>query len=141
MKDRLETFTGLITRISRSIRRIKNQEMEAYNLKGPQVFCLYYLCSEDGLCAAELCARCGEDKATISRALSELESGGFITSDGGYRGALHLTEKGAHAAGLIEDKIHAVFARAGLTEEERETFYRQLASICAQLERMADTRI
>lgn len=141
MKDRFETFTGLIARIGRSIRKIKNQEMAAYNLKGPQVFCLYYLCTEDGPCASELCARCGEDKATISRALADLEQSGFITGEGGYRGALHLTQQGRLAAGIIEDKVNAVFERAGLSEAERDTFYRQLTSICAQLERMAEERI
>ena len=43
MDSRFETFTLLITRISRSIKRIKAEEMAAFGLKGPHVSCLYYL--------------------------------------------------------------------------------------------------
>ena len=43
MKERFETFTVLINRISRNIRKIKNQEMAEYNLRSPHISCLYYL--------------------------------------------------------------------------------------------------
>ncbi len=42
MRERFETFTVLINRISRDIRRIKNQEMAAYHLRSVHVSCLYY---------------------------------------------------------------------------------------------------
>ena len=67
MEERFETFTVLITRISRSIKRIKADEMADFELKGPHVSCLYYLSQRDGMTAAELCERCDEDKAAISR--------------------------------------------------------------------------
>ena len=41
--ERFETFTVLINRISRNIRKIKNQEMAEYNLKSAHVSCLYYI--------------------------------------------------------------------------------------------------
>lgn len=62
MEDRFETFTVLIARISRSIRRLKAEEMERLGLKGPHVSCLYYLSLYDELTAAELCERCDEDQ-------------------------------------------------------------------------------
>ena len=43
MEERFETFTILIARISRSIKRIKSEEMADFELKGPHVSCLYYL--------------------------------------------------------------------------------------------------
>lgn len=43
MKERFETFTVLINRISRNIRKIKNQEMAEYHLRSAHVSCLYYL--------------------------------------------------------------------------------------------------
>ena len=67
MEERFETFTVLIARISRSIKRIKADEMADFELKGPHVSCLYYLSQQDGMTAAELCERCDEDKAAISR--------------------------------------------------------------------------
>lgn len=69
MEERFETFTVLIARISRSIKRIKADEMADFELKGPHVSCLYYLSQRDGMTAAELCERCDEDKAAISRSL------------------------------------------------------------------------
>ena len=43
MTERFETFTVLINRISRKIRKIKIQEMADYNLRSAHVSCLYYL--------------------------------------------------------------------------------------------------
>ena len=42
MEDRFETFTILISRINRSIRKIKNQEMADWGLKSIHVSCLHY---------------------------------------------------------------------------------------------------
>ena len=67
MEEQYETFTVLIARINRSIKRIKSAEMAEFQLKGPYVSCLYYLSLTDGLTAAALCERCDEDKAAISR--------------------------------------------------------------------------
>ena len=73
MENRFETFTVLVNRISRNIRRIKNQEMAEYDLRSAHISCLYYLYANPGLTATDLCERCEEDKATISRALEYLE--------------------------------------------------------------------
>ena len=62
MEERFETFTVLIARISRSIKRIKADEMADFELKGPHVSCLYYLSQRDGMTAAELCERCDETR-------------------------------------------------------------------------------
>ncbi|MBQ7849394.1 MAG: MarR family transcriptional regulator, partial [Clostridia bacterium] len=81
MDNRFETFTVLLNRISRSIRRIKLQEMSEYGLRSSHTSCLYYLYAESGLTAAELCERCEEDKATISRALEYLENNGYLNGE------------------------------------------------------------
>ena len=65
MKERFEIFTGLIHKISRNIKRIKNQELSEYGLRSTHVTCLYYLYSAQSLTATELCERCEEDKATM----------------------------------------------------------------------------
>ena len=69
MQERFETFTVLINRISRDIRKIKNQEMADYHLRSVHVSCLYYVYSLGNVTSAELCEHCEEDKATISRAV------------------------------------------------------------------------
>lgn len=144
MKERFETFTVLIGRIYRNIRKIKNQEMADYDLRSPHISCLYYLYSSDGLTATDLRERCDEDKATISRSLDYLKVRGFLRSDGksgkSYKSPLHLTEKGREVGKKISDKINRVLDDVGadLTEEERVTFYHSLGIICNGLERVCN---
>ena len=147
MKERFETFTVLINRISRNIRKIKNQEMAAYHLRSAHVSCLYYIYSMDHATATDLCERCEEDKATISRALEYLESTGFITRDAEsakrYKSPLRLTEKGAEVAKKICDKITFFLEKISieLTEEERLQFYRSLSLISKGLNNIASNKI
>ena len=142
MKERFETFTVLINRISRNIRKIKNQEMAEYNLRSPHISCLYYLYMAGELTATELWERCEEDKAAISRALDYLEKNGFIVCESKsakrYKSPLSLTEKGNYVGKRIADKIAGVLNEIsdGLTEEERVAFYRSLAIISESLERV-----
>lgn len=143
MQERFETFTVLINRISRNIRRIKNQEMAAYHLRSAHVSCLYYIYLLNGVTSAELCEHCEEDKATISRALEYLESNGFIVRNSEwtkrYRSPLLLTEKGREVGKRIAEKISAVLDTVShtLTEDERAAFYLSLSAISRSLEAIA----
>ena len=143
MENRFETFTVLVNRISRNIRRIKLQEMADYGLRSTHISCLYYLYTSDGLTATELCERCEEDKATISRALEYLETNGYLTCESQtakrYRSPLLLTEKGAELGRIIAGKIGAVLEGIGseLSDEERRAFYHSLSVISESLERVA----
>lgn len=140
MQERFETFTVLINRISRNIRRIKNQEMAEYRLRSVHVSCLYYLYTGNGLTATDLCERCEEDKATISRGLEYLETNGYLTCESKsakrYKSPLLLTEKGLAVGRKIADKIEGVLdaVSSGLSEEERLAFYRSLRIISESLE-------
>ncbi len=144
MTERFETFTVLMNRISRNIRKIKNQEMAAYQLRSSHISCLYYLYTADGLTATELCERCEEDKATISRALEYLETNGYLTCQvekaKRYKSPLVLTEKGREAGKTIADKINRVLdeIQVGMTEEERLAFYRSLSAVSDCLEAVAN---
>ena len=146
MLARFETFTVLINRISRNIRRIKNQEMAEYELRSPHISCLYYLYVSDGLTASELCELCEEDKATISRSLDFLEKNGYITreprGERRYKSPLLLTEQGALVAEKIAAKINCVLDELslGLSDAERASFYRSLAIISQKLEELAGNR-
>lgn len=143
MEERFETFTVLINRISRNIRRIKNQEMAEYDLKSPQVSCLYYLYKSDGLTATDLCERCEEDKATISRSLESLELNGYLARGPKgvkrYKSPMVLTEKGVAVGKKISDKIDGVLSEISsrMTEEERIRFYTCLSAISDSLEQVA----
>ncbi len=144
MDERFQTFTVLITRLSRSIKRIKGEEMAEFGLKGPHVSCLYYLLLEDGCTASRLCERCEEDKAAISRSLDYLEERGYLTCDvrgqRRYKSPLHLTPEGERVARAVAEKIDRIVraASADLSEGERETMYRGLTAICENLEHISE---
>lgn len=140
MQERFEMFTVLINRISRNVRKIKNQEMADYNLRGAHVSCLYYLYMGENMTATDLCERCEEDKATISRALDYLETNGYLTCETKntkrYKSPLVLTEKGSVVGEKITERVDRVLGAIGtsLTEEERIAFYRSLSIISDSLE-------
>ena len=143
MKERFETFTVLITKISRSIRRIKTEEMQEFNLKVPHVSCLYYIYKEKALTPKHLCELCEEDKASISRSLDYLESNGFLTrsdDERKYKKSIRLTEKGKSAGKIVAEKIDNILdiAGEGLSDEERTTFYRSLTLISDNLQKICD---
>ena len=151
MEKRFETFTLLITSLSRSIRRIKTETMAEYHLKSPHVSCLYYLYKRPGMTAAELCEVCDEDKAAVSRSLLYLENNGFLVREGSasdrvreggkhYRSPLVLTEKGSEIARSLAERIDHVLAAVsmGVTEEERAVMYRVLKQIDENLRNLCD---
>ena len=144
MKNRFENFTGLISSISKSIRKIKTEEVEEYNLKSTHVSCLYYIYKAEELTAKELCDLCGEDKALISRSLDFLETNGFIqcnsTLKKRYKSGLILTEKGSVIAKKITQKIDQILnlASNGLTEENRRILYESLELINNNLQNLCN---
>lgn len=143
MQERFEMFTVLINKISRNIRRIKNQEMAEYHLRSVHVSCLYYIYILKGATASDLCDRCAEDKATISRALDHLETNGYLHCESKYakryKSPFTLTDKGMEVGRIIADKIEGVLAAvsAELTQEERVAFYRTLSMISEGLENLS----
>lgn len=140
MKSRFETFTVLITKINRNIRKIKNQEMAEYDLKSPHISCLYYLYTAESMTATELCEKCEEDKATISRSIEYLERNGYLTCETKtakrYKSPLILTEKGKQVGQKISDKVNRFLetVSAALSEEERVSLYHSLSIISESLE-------
>ncbi|MBQ8885954.1 MAG: winged helix-turn-helix transcriptional regulator [Clostridia bacterium] len=144
MQERFQTFTMQIAKISRCIRRIKTEEMAEVNLKSPHVSCLHYLYKYGPMTATELCELCEEDKAAVSRSIEYLEENGYVacerTAKKRYKTPLCLTEKGTAAGALIEEKIDGIVSLAseGLDEESRTVFYRALALIGDNLQKICE---
>lgn len=143
MVERFETFTILLNRINRNIRKIKNCEMAKYELRSPHISCLYYLYTTKGLTAKDLCERCEEDKATISRSLDYLEKNGYLVCNSDtkkrYNATFELTERGMRAGKTTADKITAVLDEisTGLSDEDRKIFYRSLNIISENIDKVA----
>ena len=144
MEERFQAFTVLIASISRSIRRIKTEEMAEFNLKSPHVSCLYYLYKSDSLSAKQLCDICEEDKANVSRSIKYLEENGFVhaepTSGKRYQTPLVLTEKGRATGKRVAEKIDSILMAAskGLSEADRAVMYESLSIINDNLQRICD---
>lgn len=138
--ERYRYFTALITKINRSIKRIKSEEMNEFNLKGPHVSCLYYLYTTGGTTATEICEMSEDDKATISRSIDHLEEIGLInkrtTENKKYNVFLTLTDKGKELAQKIAVKIERILNIAGekIKNKKRQTMYECLMTINENLE-------
>ena len=145
MDGRFETFTVLIGKIGRNIKRLKTCQMAQLDLKGPHVSCLYYLYRSGTLTAAELCDRCEEDKAAISRSLEFLEQKGYLVCQREktrkYKTPLVLTTKGQQAGREVSERIEQMLAQAsqGLSDEERQIMYGALEKISSNLDALTDT--
>ncbi|MEZ3486172.1 MAG: MarR family transcriptional regulator [Lachnospiraceae bacterium] len=146
MIHRFEQLTTGVSQIYKNIQRIKKLEMRSLGLKGTHVMCLYFLSSHpDGLTASDLCSLCKENKAGISRILSDLEEHGFIYYDHPqdkrrYRSRAFLTDTGAAQARKVNRLIFRAVLEGGrdITAKERDTFYRVLHLISDNLDKFCE---
>ena len=142
MEERFETFTALVTGISRAIRKIKNEEMVEFHLKGPHVSCLYYLYKDGALTVKELSELCEEDKANMSRTVEHLEKSGYIVKRTAcrYRAQLSLTEEGARVGAHIAARIDRMLSAVGegVNDDARQILYESLTKIHENLKRVCD---
>ncbi len=143
MIQRFDAFVSGITACYKYIQRIKSMEMTEFGLKGTHVMCLYYLRQNPGgLTASQLCGLCAEDKAAISRTVSELRSRGYVTSLGekAYRAMLTLTGAGHEVARKFDHLIESWVQSGGdgISAEERSDFYKSLSTIAENLRARID---
>ncbi|MDD5949639.1 MAG: MarR family winged helix-turn-helix transcriptional regulator [Lachnospiraceae bacterium] len=138
MTDRFELFVTTITQIYKNLQRIKSHEMAEFDLKGTHVMCMFELNRHpEGLTATELRALCEEDKAAISRMISELIDRGLVSNPGEkkYRSPLTLTEEGKNITRRINEMAAnaAIAGSADMSHEERMDFYNTLTGISDNL--------
>lgn len=141
MIDRFEDFTSYINQAYKYILKIKARKMKPFGLKAAHVMCLFYIGKhEEGLTASELVALAMEDKAAISKTLSELKLKDLVcTDDGGgtriYRAKYLLTDQGREVYSVIGEIIVRTVEECGkgLSAEERNIFYRSLKTIVSNL--------
>lgn len=136
MIQRFEDFMSLINTAYKGLQKIKSHEMGNLGLKGSHVMCMFYLGkSEEGLTSGELCEKCREDKAAISRNLKFLAEKGYVkleeSEDKKYKLKNVLTPEGKEVYKKLEMLIIGCVNQfgVGLTEKERTTFYKALGVI------------
>lgn len=117
--------------------------MSEYDLRSSHISCLYYVYCAKSITATELCERCEEDKATVSRSLDYLEANGYITRKSRlvkrYKTPYVLTEKGETVGRKIAERIDSILneIEGEITEAEREALYRSLFIISDKLDKIA----
>lgn len=148
MISKYETFSCVVSNLYHDIQRIERTEMEKYGLKGPHAQCLVIMSRHpDGITAARLCEIAEKDKAAISRTVSELEAAGLITRGEQkgirYRAPLRLTPAGQAAAKNVNQLASQTvdLAGAGLTDDQRDTFYQVLGHIAQNLHTISQNGI
>ena len=93
--------------------------------------------------AGELCERCGEDKANVSRTVAELRKKGMLTYSATgkrYQSPLELTDTGRDVGERVAQKADDVLARVGgrLSEDDRAALYRGLTVVLDDLEKICE---
>lgn len=140
MLERFEHFTTLTSRIRRSIRKIKTEEMAEFDLKTPHLFSLYLLYKNGSLTPKELSELCKEDKGSISRSIEQLEKFELVSADTSkhkkYKTPLTLTEKGKRITKKLVKKMDEIIEEAGdgISDEDRAIFYKTLSKLNKNLE-------
>ena len=141
MLDRFSRFSLAIAEIDRCWHKLVADEMAKYELNSPHAVYLNTLYEYDnGITAAKLGELCGKNKADVSRMVAILEKKGLVkkeyVSGNLYRAKLLLTEKGSLAAQQVRKQaaLAVELAGAGMTDQDREIFYRCLEQVAANLQ-------
>ena len=143
MLGRFKEFTKGISTAYKYLIKVKTYGIKEFGIKGSHVMCLFYIGeAENGLTATELCRLCSEDKAAISKALSALLEKGLVELENDenkkYRSKYFLTDEGKHVVDRVYDKIFKAVSIGGdgLSDEERDSFYKSLNTINSNLENL-----
>lgn len=145
MLNRFAKFSQSIAEIDRCWHKLAAEEMAKYELNSPHAVYLntLYDSGEEGITCAQLAALCGKNKADVSRMVAILEKKELIrrVAVGGnmYRAKLVLTPVGKLAAEHVRQRaaIAVELAGSGLTQQERDIFYRALEQITANLQTLS----
>ena len=144
MLNRFARFSLAMSEIDRCWHKLAAEEMAKYDLNSPHAVYLNTLYQyPEGITAAKLGELCCKNKADVSRMVSILEKKGLVRKEavGGnlYRAKLLLTDDGKLAAEHVQGRaaLAVELAGSGMTDAERETFYRCLEQITANLQTLS----
>lgn len=146
MLNRFARFSMAISEIDRCWHKLAAEEMAQYGLNTPHAIYLNTLYQNpEGITAARLGELCCKNKADVSRMVTILEKKGLVRKEGIsgnlYRARLLLTDAGKQAAEHVRELAATAveLAGAGLSEQERESFYRSLERITENLQNLSKT--
>ena len=140
MLTKYEEFSLGIHELYSSMHKNESVVMGKYGLRGAYVkYLVAMFQNPDGLTISQLCEVCDQDKAAVSRAVSELVGREFIWRDNPrgnhYRARLKLTERGESLAREVYGSAEKVFeeALAVLDEEQQEELHKLFGLVFARV--------
>ena len=144
MTGRFEKFTMQLSKLEKSVQKMKTDGMGQFGLKGADTLCLYQLAEGESLTFAEIAQRCELDGALVSRTLRGLVDKGMVERSGDpgrYKACYSLTRQGEERWLRIREIIAQVQQEAdrGISEQELTVFYRVLDRLNANFARMNET--
>lgn len=144
MLNRFTRFSLAISEIDRCWHKLAAEEMSKYELNSPHAVYLTTLYDfPEGITAAKLGELCGKNKSDVSRMISIMERKGLVrkvaVGENFYRAKLLLTDEGKQAAEHVQRRaaLAVELAGAGMTEADREVFYRCLESVTTNLQTLS----
>ena len=144
MQNRFARFSLAISEIDRCWHKLAAEEMAKYELNSPHAVYLTTLYNHDGgVTAAKLGDLCCKNKADVSRMVAILEKKGLVRKEtvgaNAYRAKLLLTEECKQAAEHVRQRaaLAVELAGSGMTDADREVFYRCLERIADNLKTLS----
>lgn len=144
MRKRFAKFSKLFTKLDGSWHKLAVREMAKYELNSAHAAYLHalYEAGQEGVTAAELAKLCEKNKADVSRMMAILIRKGLVKKvamgRNMYRAKLVLTQEGIAAAERVQQSAEKAveLAGEGLSEEEKNTFYKALEVIATNLQKL-----
>ena len=144
MLNRFARFSLAISEIDRCWHKLAAEEMAKYELNSPHAVYLTTLYTyDDGITAAKLGELCCKNRSDVSRMIAILEKKDLVrkeaVGDNLYRAKLVLTDEGKQAAEHVQQRaaLAVELAGIGLSDADREVFYRCLESITTNLQTLS----
>ena len=142
MLTKFEEFSLGIHELYRSMHKNESVIMNKYGLRGAYVkYLVTMFRNPEGLTISQICEICDQDKAAVSRAVSELVGREFIWRDNPkgnhYRAKLKLTERGTELTKEICKSGENIIEEAvsGLSDEQREEFFELMSLVSRNIHR------
>ncbi len=139
--NRFEEFTYIISKIYRSIQKIKLEELQKYGLKGSHMSYIYFIGkNEQGLSFKQINELSPDNKGLVSRNLKYLMDNDVIykkiEDNKVYKGTFKLSQKGQEIFASITKRTEQLCEEVYLNKNEMqlEEFYKNLNDISEKLD-------
>lgn len=124
-----------------SMHKCEAKQMQKYGLRDAYVkYLVAILHTPEGLTISQLCEICDQDKAAVSRAVSELVGREFIRRDGvnHYRAKIKLTERGLELIKEVCNSSKQAFdeAMGDMSQDKLDTLYEAMIAASSNIHKI-----